>query len=163
MPFAPALQEVPMLPATTERVRRNTAPKVNDRIRREIYARVAECAEAGPEAIDRRLAELDHEWDIERLLETNAASVSLLGLGLGLCVSRKFLVLPVLVGGYLLQHALHGWCPPVPLLRRLGVRTQSEIECERYALKALRGDFAKVQHGKASPSLVDDVFAAVRR
>ena len=29
----------------------------------------------------------------------------------------------------------------MPLLRRLGVRTQSEIEYERYALKLLRGDF----------------------
>jgi hypothetical protein len=29
----------------------------------------------------------------------------------------------------------------VPLFRRLGVRTASEIDEERYALKALRGDF----------------------
>jgi hypothetical protein len=27
----------------------------------------------------------------------------------------------------------------------LGFRTESEINCERYALKALRGDFGEVQ------------------
>jgi hypothetical protein len=32
----------------------------------------------------------------------------------------------------------------VPLLRRLGVRTAREIELERIALKALRGDFDHV-------------------
>jgi hypothetical protein len=36
-----------------------------------------------------------------------------------------------------LQHALQGWCPPVPVLRRLGYRTQPEIEEERCALRAL--------------------------
>jgi hypothetical protein len=45
------------------------------------------------------------------------------------------------VGGFLLKHAVSGWCPPVPLLRRLGVRTRSELDREKFALKALRGDF----------------------
>jgi hypothetical protein len=48
------------------------------------------------------------------------------------------------VATFLLQHALQGWCPPVPLFRSLGVRTASEIDEERYALKALRGDFEDV-------------------
>ena len=43
-----------------------------------------------------------------------------------------------------MQHALQGWCPPIELFRRLGVRTAGEIARERYALKALRGDFAAV-------------------
>jgi hypothetical protein len=34
----------------------------------------------------------------------------------------------------------------VPILRRLGYRTQTEIERERTALKALRGDFPGVQN-----------------
>ena len=91
--------------------------------------------------ISERLAELDREWDIERALEANAASVSLLGVILGTVSSRKWFALPVMVGGFLLQHAIQGWCPPVPILRRLGVRTRLEIEQERYALKILRGDF----------------------
>ena len=44
-----------------------------------------------------------------------------------------------------LQHAVQGWCPPLAVWRRLGVRTQSEIDEERYALKALRGDFRDVR------------------
>jgi hypothetical protein len=42
---------------------------------------------------------------------------------------------------FLFQHAVQGWRPPVPVFRRLGVRTREEIDRERYALKALRGDF----------------------
>jgi hypothetical protein len=48
------------------------------------------------------------------------------------------------VTAFLFQHAVQGWCPPVPILRRLGFRTVTEIEQERHALKALRGDFARV-------------------
>ena len=54
---------------------------------------------------------------------------------------RRWAYLPLVVTGFLLQHATQGWCPPVPILRALGFRTQGEIERERYALKALRGDF----------------------
>ncbi len=97
-----------------------------------------------PEEIEQRLRELDEEWDIERTLEANATTLGLVGLGLGATVSRKYFFLPTVVLGFLLQHALQGWCPPVPLFRRLGVRTQTEIETERYALRALRGDFDAV-------------------
>jgi hypothetical protein len=50
-------------------------------------------------------------------------------------VDRRFLALPAAVLGFLLQHAVQGWCPPVPVLRRLGFRTQTEIEDERHALE----------------------------
>ncbi|MCA9457611.1 MAG: hypothetical protein KC587_13175, partial [Nitrospira sp.] len=43
-----------------------------------------------------------------------------------------------------LQHAIQGWCPPVPLFRRMGIRTTHEIQQERHALKALRGDYRDV-------------------
>lgn len=100
------------------------------------------------------MAELDREWDIERTLEANAATLATLGAGLSLLIDRKFALVPLVVGGFLLQHAIRGWCPPLPLLRRMGVRTQSEISHERYALKALRGDFRGVQ---------DDDSAAPKR
>jgi hypothetical protein len=44
-----------------------------------------------------------------------------------------------------LQHAVQGWCPPVPIFRRLGIRTQTKIDHERYALKVLRGDIKKIK------------------
>ena len=53
----------------------------------------------------------------------------------------------LVVGGFLLQHAVQGWCPPLPIFRRGGVRTQAEIEQERYALKAIRGDFEQMREG----------------
>lgn len=145
---------------TTTRVPEHTHPEINERIRRGTEEMVASYAGADRDAIDRRLEELEEEWDIERVLEANAATVSLIGLGLTAAVSRKFLVLPVAVAGFLLQHAVQGWCPPVMFFRRRGVRTAREIEEERIALKALRGDFEDLPGG---PSHVDAVIAAVRR
>jgi hypothetical protein len=154
-----------MLPSTTARVPLHTPDRYNEAIRRQTEANVARYANAGPEAIDRRLAELDREWDIERTLEANASSIALGGLALGAFVDRRFFILPALVNGFLLQHALQGWCPPVPLFRHLGFRTSAEIDQERYALKALRGDFRNIpsaEQGRGSAA-VDQVLQAVER
>jgi hypothetical protein len=132
------------LPATVDRVPEHTADSVNEEIRFQTVEKVARYSQANADAIANRLRELDAEWDIERTLEANAATAVLVGLGLGTFADRRFFALPAVVAGFLLQHALQGWCPPLPLFRRLGVRTQSEIEQERYALKALRGDFESV-------------------
>jgi hypothetical protein len=132
------------LAATTDRVEANTAEHVNRRIRRRTAENVACYAEMGPQAIDDRLAELDREWDVERVLETMAPTFTLVGLGLGLLKNKKWFALPIFVQSFFLQHAIQGWCPPIPVLRRLGVRTACEIDAERNALKALRGDYRKV-------------------
>ncbi|MEO2088054.1 MAG: hypothetical protein ABGY75_00955 [Gemmataceae bacterium] len=136
-----------MIPATTERVPAHTARHVNEEIRRTTEANVARVAAGGPEAIAHRLAELDREWDTERTLEANAATAVLVGVTLGATVDKRFFFFPAVVAGFLLQHAVQGWCPPLPLFRRMGVRTQSEIDAERNALKALRGDFRGVTGG----------------
>ena len=93
------------------------------------------------------MQELDEEWDIERAIQANAATLAFAGLALGLGRDRRLLVIPIAVAAFLLQHALQGWCPPVPVLRRMGFRTATEIDEERMALKALRGDFADVLRG----------------
>lgn len=133
-----------MLVSTVERVPQNTDECINEQIRETTERNIASYASRGSAAIERRLAELDQEWDIERLLETNASIASLVGLTLGATVDRKWFLLPAAVAGFLLQHAVQGWCPPLPLFRRMGVRTASEIAYERYALKAIRGDFREV-------------------
>lgn len=130
-----------MFSTTADRVRRNTADEINRQIAEETERSIERYARAGKRAIARRLKELDAEWDIERCLETLAPSFTLLGLFLGVTTNRKWLILPAVVQAFFLQHALQGWCPPLPLLRRLGIRTLDEINQERYALKALRGDF----------------------
>ena len=121
-----------MLPTTPERVPAHTSEPVNRSIRDEIDDSVR-WHSRHPERIDRRLHELDEEWDIERTLEANAATLALTGSVLGIFVDKRFLAVPVVVTAFLLQHALQGWCPPVPFFRRRGVRTMREIDEERYA------------------------------
>jgi hypothetical protein len=134
-----------VLPSTTGRVPQQTADDVNRCIHQCTVKKGEHFARRGREAIDRRLTALDEEWDIERTLEANAAIVTVVSVALGSFVDRRFFLMPAVIGGFLLQHALQGWCPPLPIFRRLGVRTQSEIDLERYALKALRGDFRDVR------------------
>lgn len=70
--------------------------------------------------------------------------ISLMGLALGAFLDRRWFLLPAAVAGFLLQHAIQGWCPPVPVFRRMGIRTSNEIHQERHALKALRGDYRDI-------------------
>jgi hypothetical protein len=98
-----------------------------------------------PDEIDQRLRELDEEWDIERTLETNASALISASVLWSLLSGRKSLFLAAGVSALLLQHALQGWCPPIPVFRRLGFRTAAEIETERYALKILRGDLDSIR------------------
>lgn len=132
------------IPNTSERVPRHTPQAINERIRRKTLESLERFDGADSQMIDARIAELRREWDIERALEANAATVALLGLGLGVFVDRRWLALPAIVGGFLLQHAIQGWCPPLPLFRRLGVRTAAEIHEEITALQTMRGDFGSV-------------------
>lgn len=132
------------LPTTTNRVRGRSSEAANRQVDEDIERHVA-FFDARLELIGQRLDELDREWDVERVLEANAATLALTGTVLGILDDRRFLAIPMVVTAFLLQHALQGWCPPLPVLRRLGVRTAREIERERTALKALRGDFARIE------------------
>ena len=127
-----------LFPSTVDRVPAHTSDEINAQIRQQMQENIDRYRTASDEEISERLRELDEEWDIERTLEANAATITLIGLGLGTFVNKRFYALPTAVAAFLLQHAVQGWCPPVPLFRRLGFRTQPEIEEERYALKALR-------------------------
>lgn len=151
-----------MVPSTVERVPQHTAEHINEEIRRRTEERIAHVAAAGRSAIDRRLAELDHEWDIERTLEANAATLTVAGATLALVSDRRFALVPLIVGSFLLQHAVQGWCPPLPVFRRLGVRTQSEIDYERYSLKALRGDFNNLPSPKAGTANAQQLIDTMR-
>ncbi len=151
-----------MLPSTSQRVPSHTCEKVNEQIRRETQQRVERFRGASRAAINQRLEELDHEWDTERTLETNAATLAVTGCILAATVNRRWVYLPMVVTGFLLQHALQGWCPPLPIIRRLGVRTMREIDEERVALKALRGDFNSLTTNNGASS-ANDVLQAARR
>ena len=139
-----------------DRVRQHGPESANEDIDRGILARLV-ALRSSPSGIEERLRELDREWDIERIFLTQSAALSLVGVALGARFSRRWLFLPGVVLSFLLQHALQGWCPPVEGWRRAGKRTRREIEAEKFALKALRGDFA---HAQGS---VDGAIRAVAR
>lgn len=142
------------MPTTRDRVPAHTAEHINQQIEQEIAQRVRELS-SRPAGIAERLQQLDAEWDIERAIEANAAALAFVGTVLGFFAHPYWLALPALVTAFLFQHALQGWCPPVPVLRRLGFRTTYEIERERHALKAVRGDYAAVD------SAIDKATAAL--
>lgn len=146
---------------TADRVREHTAPEINARIDREITEKLHRLAAQSNHEITGRIRELEHEWDIERALEANAALLGATGLVLGVYRDRRWLTLPGLVLPFLLQHAVQGWCPPLEVFRRLGFRTRREIDREKYALKVLRGDFANLPSA-AGGSPAHRVEAALR-
>ncbi|HZM33921.1 MAG TPA: hypothetical protein VFC18_05440 [Burkholderiales bacterium] len=129
----------------SDRDRRHTAASVLQRIDHETQARLQAYADAGADAIAGRVSELDREWDIDRAIELESSLMGLMGLALGALVRPALLVVPAAVGAAVFLHATLGWYPLSPVFRRTGFRTSREIARERYALKALRGDFRDME------------------
>ena len=93
--------------------------------------------------VERRLAELDAEWDVER---AKTESFEVAG-GLPLTVAlARFMASPAASRGKLAAcsfaahfgrlrlHEVAGLMPPLDLLQRLGFRTREEIEAEKQRL-----------------------------
>ena len=129
-----------------DRIRAHSSPRVNAAIDRLTQMTIEEYRDAPPEAIGRRIAELDREWDADRALMLNFALLGGLTSTLALRQVRQrrgrldrngWLVLFGAQLTFLTFHSLVGWCPPLPVFRRLGFRTSKEIYRERSALEAL--------------------------
>lgn len=131
------------------RVRGNSPEGTNREIDQETLENIREYSRLTKGKINQRLKDLSTEWDMEKTLEVNASSLALVGLLLGTFINKRWYILPGMVASFLLQHGLQGWCPPLPLFRKLGVRTRQEIDEERYALKVLRGDFDNLSSNSA--------------
>jgi hypothetical protein len=127
-----------MTATTVDRVPRHTSADVNRRIEQETADRVSTITPQTRQVLVAGFA---------NSTKTNASALAFTGVTLGALVDKRWLVLPALVTAFLFQHAVQGWCPPVPILRRLGYRTAREIDIERAALKALRGDFGPIGPG----------------
>ncbi|MBV9463729.1 MAG: hypothetical protein JO317_05820 [Verrucomicrobiae bacterium] len=153
----PEIAGLELVPTELDRVRRNTAPHVNQAIDRETEERIRACATLSEAGLTERIRQLHGEWDIERILEINAPALALAGLLFGLVRSRKWFFLSATVCGFLAWHGIKGWCPPIPALRRLGIRTRREIDAEIYALKVLRGDFRDAESSGLEDRM-EDVF-----
>lgn len=102
--------------------------------------RLACLADAGPQAIDDRLAELDREWTAGRM--TKAAMGVAVVCGLALAFANPWwLLLPAVAGLFLLSY-LFGRTSILGLFfQSLGFRSGFEVDNEKMALKVLRGDF----------------------
>ncbi len=130
---------------TIEAAWQRRAAEIEARSKRQLAGSVAHYARH-PDQIEHRLAELDGEWSAERRMQANAAGIALGSLLLGPLITI-FRPVKYVALGFLLQQAVAGASPPLRMLRRLGFRTNREIEQERMALKALRGDFGTPAEG----------------
>ncbi len=91
--------------------------------------------------IEDRLNELDEEMDLECYMQTETTALTIAGVILALTVSKKWLALPLAASILSVANIARGKNKPLTVFRKLGFRTRAEIEKERYALKAIRGDF----------------------
>jgi hypothetical protein len=133
-----------ILPATTRKVPMCTDEKVNAQIRQQSIQSIGADESKSDKALAERIEKLDREWDTERFLETNASLIIFAGSLIGILTRNYYwFLLPGFISFFLLQHALLGWCPPLPLIRKAGIRTAEEICREKTALKVLRGDFGE--------------------
>jgi hypothetical protein len=149
--------------ADTDPVRGHSGDKATQRLDRERLERIRRFATGPSDWASSHLYELDKTWDIERKLEANAATIMLLSTALAATHSKRWLLLSAVVPGFLLQHAIQGWCPPIEAFRRLGARSRNEIDAERTAIKALRGDFADLPDPSAPQAAEQALRAAGRR
>lgn len=127
------------------RVELQTNQETNARLRAELKRRY-DYYDTHRDEIEHRLQELDNEWDVERAIFLMAGFLIFMISLIGLRLLHYFLAFGLTL------HSCSGWTPLLPLLRNMGFRTLPEINDERYALMAMRGDFG----GK--PKSSDQVF-----
>ncbi len=92
--------------------------------------------------IDNRLRHLEIETSIEQIFALHDVANVTAGVLLSVVSGKKkWLVLPLLVAVAQSVHVMSGVRLGTSLLHQYGFRTKAEIDKEKYALKALRGDF----------------------
>ncbi|HET9744148.1 MAG TPA: hypothetical protein VFP97_00460 [Chitinophagaceae bacterium] len=124
-----------MLELKQDRVRKHTADKVNQKIDKCTEENIQRYSNESRDVVRNRIEKLNQELDVEQALQLTSAANVLVGIGLALTVNKKWLLLSAISSAFLIQHSLQGWCPPLPVFRRLGVRTRDEINEEIDALK----------------------------
>lgn len=128
------LQDI--LPPSTSRVKLRTKREMNEKIEKNTQQNLKEYQGASKELLKKRLQQLDREWDTERVQETKAAVTILISTILGFTKRKCWFFLSGIVGFFLLLHAIIGWCPSLPMIRCLGIRTPEEIQDEKTAIKS---------------------------
>ena len=135
------------------RIELQTNESVNARLKSELKQRY-DYYDAHRDEIERRLEELDREWDVERSMFLWGAFATFVFVWFNIKSLQYF------ASCMMALHALQGCCPPLPVFRFLGFRTLSEINDERYALMSMRGDFGG--HPKSAEQVFDKSMMAKR-
>ena len=119
-----------------------TTKEAKDKIVDRTFEIVKEFAHKGRKKITDRLREIEREADLEKIIYLNLAAIATTGAVLSyISGDKRWAIMPAAAALILGVDTLFGITSKVPFLRRLGLRLKDEILHERYALKALRGDF----------------------
>lgn len=119
-----------------DRIRLHTIQGINEKIDRETMDNVLAFKKLPKDKrveISRRIEELNQEWDVDRVVMTNFAVVGGTTILRSLWKKKALGALAIQMS-FLLYYAVKGWCPPLPIFRKLGFRTKSEIEREKNEL-----------------------------
>jgi len=108
-----------------------------------------------PEEIERRLAELDAEMDVERAMDVYGLRAAALGGALAILRGRGWALLPLAVAGMLALQSCTGDSGARRWLRKMGYRTAQEIAAEEDALLDLL-DAKTGESDKAGDVIADD-------
>lgn len=141
-------------------IRENTSEEINRRIDRYTEDNIRYYATQSADVISGRINMLEQEWDIQKLVQSLSAGIGLGSIILGVLGSKKWWFLTTLTTAASGLHAVKGWSPETVALRRMGFRTRQEIDREKYALKALRGDFQELSEHEAD-KLDERIKAAI--
>ncbi|MBW8888489.1 MAG: hypothetical protein JF616_12100 [Fibrobacteres bacterium] len=113
----------------------------------------------GSQSISDRLAALEDEPELETVATLGLAGAGVLALIFGMLGSRLWRLLAWMVLPLIFAHARGRLAAPGQFLKTLGLRSRKEIEEEKYALKALRGDFRDM--GESQPEGMPDPASAL--
>jgi hypothetical protein len=106
-----------------------------------LEARLACLADAGPQAISDRLDQLEREWSAGRMTKVTLGVLIVLGLALTALSNPWWLILPAIGAFFLLQYVFSRTSWLGATFQEVGFRSGAEIDQEKFALRALRGDF----------------------
>jgi|SRR6218665_1185125 len=130
---------------SSDSVRTHTPDELNRRIDAQVERCVRHMAEQSDRhVISQYLEHLERAWDLNRVVTVSASAVALLGVALAPRSNNGWKVLGGVAAGLLLQQGLFGFGPLATIARAFGARTRREIDLEKFALKALRGDFERI-------------------
>ena len=129
---------------SADAVRTHTPDQLNRRIDERVERCVRYMAQQERSEIGHYLSQLEAEWDLNRALAVGCSVACLSGLLLSRGLGRGWLGLSAIASALLMQQGISGHGPLAALVRSLGVRTRREIDLEKFALKALRGDFERI-------------------